>query len=103
MYISACSPISLSRGCCGGPVLRLVESSISEHGEQDVGSLAGQVDRRLVVAFAFGALSVVAGPRVGISKCRECGQVKDAFEDRIPASRDVLAADRGPRAVGDRS
>lgn len=64
----------------------LVEGHVSEHGEECVGTAAGEGYEGLVVTFGFGAFPVVVGPGRRVFQCGERGEEQRTFEDFVAFS-----------------
>jgi hypothetical protein len=68
---------------------------VRDHGVEDVGASAAEADEGGVVAFAFGAFAVVAGPAdgVGAEGC-EGGEEQRPLEVLVAAAGRAFPAER---------
>jgi len=74
----------------------------AEHGQDDVAAAAGQTDEGGVVAFAFGAFTVVEGSGGWIAEAGEGGEEHGVFEPVVAASAAGLSGQGGTGLAGDR-
>ncbi|GAA1543946.1 hypothetical protein GCM10009730_61290 [Streptomyces albidochromogenes] len=80
-------------GDCGRR-LGFVEGSVAEHGEEDIGSAAGEAKKSLGVVFALADLLVVVSPGCRVTQGGEGGEEEGSFELLVPSPGRLFAADR---------
>ena len=72
----------------------MIEGAVAEHGEENIGSAAGEAEEGLGVVFALLDLLVVVGAGGGVGQGGERGEEEGPFELLVPASGLLFAADR---------